>query len=57
MKKFLCYCFSLMLLLGAVLTVPFSELKSASAEEYVSLYSKTNAPLFNGVTGKKLIKM
>ena len=46
-----------MLLLGAVLTVPFSELKSASAEEYVSLYSKTNAPLFYGVTGKKLIKM
>lgn len=50
MKKFLCYCFSLMLLLGAVLTVPFSELKSARAEEYVSLYSKTNAPLFYGAT-------
>lgn len=56
MKKFLCYCFSLMLLLGAVLTVPFSELKSASAEEYVSLYSKTNAPLFYGVTGIKIDK-
>lgn len=50
MKKFLCYCFSLMLLLGAVLTVPFSELKSASAEEYVSLYSETNVPLFYGAT-------
>lgn len=56
MKKFLCYCFSLMLLLGAVLTVPFSEIKSASAEEYVSLYSKTNAPLFYGVTGIKIDK-
>lgn len=50
MKKFLCFCFSFMLIVGALFSVGFSVKESASAEDYKSLYSETNAPLFYGVT-------
>lgn len=50
MKKIIYFCFLFCLLIGAVITVPLSNFKVVSAEEYISLYRKTNAPLFYGAT-------
>ena len=50
MKKFLCYCFSFILTLGMLCVVPFSFKASVTADEYKSLYSETNVPLFYGAT-------
>lgn len=56
MKKVLYFCLLFLIFIGAVLSVPFSGFKNASAEEYKSFYSKINAPLFYGVTGIKIDK-
>lgn len=50
MKKFLCFCFSFILTLGMLCVVPFSFKASVTADEYKSLYSETNVPLFYGAT-------